>query len=584
MTKRRPQSTLLPRLHELAMLVLIALVAPILAVSPSSVARADTAEPAKLVAADAAAEDYFGYSVSVSGDAALIGAPFTDDVGQDSGSAYVLRFDGSAWKLEQKLTASDPSALDTFGAAVSIDGDVALVGSRDDDHGGLAGGSAYIFRDNGLEWVEEQKLTASDAASFDVFGNAVSLSGNVALVGAHLDDDSGSGSGSAYVFRHDGSGWIEEQKLVAADAAADDSFGYALSIHGNVALVGARYDDDSGANAGAAYVFRHDGSTWVEEQKLVAGDGTAGDFFGAALSIHGDLALIGATGDDQRGDGAGAAYVFRFDGSSWSEEQKLTASDGRGGDEFAFSVAVGPGTAAIGAIHGRTDEIDSGATYTYWFDGGVWVEEQKLVAGDAAQFDFHGYSVALDHDRIVIGSVLDDDGGEDSGSAYVASIAGCRAGRVNAGNGPVDDVLTVNGTCGGQRRTVTLPVSTPIEVTMAPPVHGPATARFVLYAWLRAPDDTTHSPQPYGLGTMCLPTFLTVGVPKPDVTWNNIGHTGLLGAADYPSSPAPSTILSLAAGSPREATVTLQGFIEDDGSAAHGPASITNAVVLEIVR
>ena len=148
---------------------------------------------------------------------------------------------------------------------------------------------------------ESWKLKAFDAASFDHFGWKVSMSGTVAVLGAYADDDAGTSSGSAYVFRFDGAQWQHEQKLTASDAAANDNFGWSVSVCGNVAVVGADSDDDGGASSGSAYVFRFDGTQWVEEQKLTAPDAAATDFFGQSVAVSGNLAVVGAHFDDHKG-------------------------------------------------------------------------------------------------------------------------------------------------------------------------------------------------------------------------------------------------------------------------------------------
>ena len=146
--------------------------------------------------------------------------------------------------------------------------------------------------------------------------------------GPTRDDDNGVDSGSAYVFRYDGSDWVEEAKLTASDGAADDYFGGSVAISGDTAVVGAVCDDDNGRNSGSAYVFRYDGSDWAEEAKLTASDGAAYDYFGCSVAVSGDTAVVGASDDDDNGLDSGSAYVFRYDGSDWTEEAKLTASDG----------------------------------------------------------------------------------------------------------------------------------------------------------------------------------------------------------------------------------------------------------------
>ena len=387
-----------------------------IALFSSSSASAQTPvllELQKLLASDGAAGDTLGFSVGVSGDVAVVGAPFDDDAGGSSGSAYVYRYDGSAWVEEQKLLASDGAPLDQYGASVSVSGDVAVIGALGNDDNGSVSGSAYVYRYDGSAWVEEQKLLASDGAPGDQYGVSVSVSGDVAVVGALFDDDAGFSSGSAYVHRYDGSVWAEEQKLLASDGAAGDLFG-TVAVSGDVALVGAKGADN---NSGVAYVYRYDGSAWVEEQMLLASDGVAGDNFGGAVSVSGDVAAIGADRDGDNGPNSGSAYVFGYDGSSWSEEQKLLASDGAPGDQYGVSVSVSGAVAVVGASR------SPGSAYVYRDDGTSWVEELKLLASDAAAGDSLGSAVGVSGGVAVVGAKGRDDNGSRSGAAYVYSLS-----------------------------------------------------------------------------------------------------------------------------------------------------------------
>ena len=261
-----------------------------------------------------------------------------------------------------KLLAMDGVAGDSFGGSVAVAGDTALVGAFGDDDNGTDSGSAYVFRYDGTGWVEEAKLTGLDTAEGDFFGSSVALAGQTAVVGASRDDDNGSNSGSAYVFRYDGTGWVEEAKLTALDGAAADEFGFSVVVEGDSAVVGARFDDDNGSSSGSAYVFRDDGMAWIEEANLTASDGAEGDFFGRSVALSGDTAVIGAYGDDGNGFSSGSVYVFHYDGTAWVEEVKLTASDGAANDSLGISVAVAGDTALIGA---SGDEDNSGAAYVF---------------------------------------------------------------------------------------------------------------------------------------------------------------------------------------------------------------------------
>jgi hypothetical protein len=314
----------------------------------------------------------------------MVGAAHDDDDGANSGSAYVFRWNGSSWVEEQKLLASDAAAGDMFGYRVSVSGDVALVGAKDDDDDGYASGSAYVFRWNGSSWVEEQKLLASDAAEADQFSESVSISGDVAMVGAAVamvgaahDDDDGANSGSAYVFRWNGSSWVEEQKLLASDGAADDRFGGSVSVSGDVALIGASFNA-TGGSTGLAYVFRWNGSSWVEEQKLLASDGAAGDYFGFEVSISGDVALLGARWDDDNGNDSGSAYVYEL------IIPIDTDGDGIPDDEDACPNSDLSGTVII-------DSWDTGVGNVLLVDG---CTISDLIAECADEADNHGEFVS----------------------------------------------------------------------------------------------------------------------------------------------------------------------------------------------
>ena len=215
----------------------------------------------------------------------------------------------SVHAAEFKLTASDGAADDEFGYSVAIDGEYALVGAYGDDDNGNYSGSAYVFKRDGSSWTQQAKLVASDGAAGDYFGYSVAIDGEYSLVGAYGDDDNGSTSGSAYVFKRDGSSWTQQAKLVASDGAAGDYFGYSVALDGEYALMGAFLDDDKGSKSGSAYVFKRDGSSWTQQAKLVASDGAVDDYFGYSVAIDGEYALVGAYRDDDKGTNSGSAYV-----------------------------------------------------------------------------------------------------------------------------------------------------------------------------------------------------------------------------------------------------------------------------------
>jgi hypothetical protein len=283
--------------------------------------------------------DWFGQSVALDGDVAVIGAPQYLDVG--NGAAYVFTRSGASWSQAQKLVADDGAPRDQFGISVAADAGAVLVGAYGIN---FYTGAAYVYTRAGDTWTQAQKLTAGDAAQNADFGVAVALDGASALIGAY---GASSYAGAAYVFANAGGTWTEVQKLVASDTAVDAHFGISVALDGAQALVGAE-GATVGANShqGAAYAFAASGGTWSETQKLVASDGTEWNYFGRSVALVGANAAIGAYGPNAL---EGEAYLFASNGGSWSETQALTASDGAGGDQYGIMVALSGPTVLVGA-------------------------------------------------------------------------------------------------------------------------------------------------------------------------------------------------------------------------------------------
>ena len=283
-------------------------------------------ETQRLSAPDAAADDIYGGAVGVSGDYAMVAAEWDDDDGKDSGAVWVFKKTETEWKRTQKLRVPDASEGDNFGRSIAMGDDVAVIGAHWDNTAQHANaGSAYVYRRSGSVWELEQKLLASNPATWDAMGNAVSILGNWIAVAACRKALVGKESGVVYMFRFDGQKWKQTQILKSSDSASMDQFGRGVWISGNALLVGAWRYDSKGPNSGAAYVFREHNGTWIEEQKLVPEDGKTGERFGFSVSLDGDVALVGAHKSAAGAHDSGPAYVFRFDGTSWAQEQKLAA-------------------------------------------------------------------------------------------------------------------------------------------------------------------------------------------------------------------------------------------------------------------
>ncbi|MDF1592338.1 MAG: hypothetical protein P1P89_12555 [Desulfobacterales bacterium] len=382
----------------------------------------------KLTPADLAAGDVFGQSAAISGDTAIIGAPHDDDGGYYSGSAYIYKRIGDAFIQQAKLTAADASAYDYFGWSVAIQGDTAVVGAYGDD-GGESSGSVYIFTRTGETWTQQAKLTAGDAEAYDYFGWSVAISGDTVIAGAYGNDDAGESSGAAYIFTRTGEAWTQQAKLTAADAAAYDYFGKSVSINGDYAIVGAHGSDDRGESSGAAYVFMWNGSGWIQDAKLTAGDGEAYDNFGVSVAVSGNHAVVGASGDDDGGIDSGAAYIFSTS-SPWTQQIKLTGANAGAYAHFGYSVAIGsinlPGNlyVAVGApgYAYPTLGYPAGAVYGYSGYGSKWNMQRIITASNPAPDSRFGSAVSVSSGAALVGAPRSSSTGQNSGAAYVVSL------------------------------------------------------------------------------------------------------------------------------------------------------------------
>ncbi len=390
-----------------------------------SLAAAAAAQPGcaaqKLLAFGPQPGENFGRRIAIAGDRLAIAKPLHDTAGgADAGAVDVYRLKAGAWVHEAEVTAADGAANDQFGFWVALDGDRMIVGAKFDDDLGADSGSAYVFRREALAWVQEAKLTANDGLAGDIFGNSVALQGDLALVGAPQADSPLADAGAAYVFQRTGNTWSQVARLVADDPVADDEFAFTVALDGGRALIGAWLGDTPVVNCGFAYVFRQDGTVWVQEAKLIGADLTGPDRFGIGVALKGDLAVVGADLADPGGlTSAGATYVYRRSGTTWAHETTLTASDAQTGNEIGFSVATDGNVVLSGAINGDSPTIvNVGAAYLHEKIGATWVEHGKLLPPDGLAGDLFGCFVALHGNHAFVGARQHDIAGTDAGAAY----------------------------------------------------------------------------------------------------------------------------------------------------------------------
>jgi len=322
-------------------------------------------QQAKLTTPDGALDDFFGSAVAVSGDTIVIGSYFNDTIGNDAGAAYVFTRTGTLWTLQSKLTGGATGAEgDLFGWSVGIDGNTAVIGAYGSDDAGLDSGSAFVFTRTGSTWTQQSELVATDGVAGDSMGFSVAVSVDTVVTGARRDN---SDAGSAYVFTRTGSSWTQQAKLTAADQASGDSFGAAVAVRADTVVAGA-YGDDlaSGVDAGSAYVFVRSGAAWSQQAKLVAADAAAGDNFGWAVAVSGNNAMVGSLSDDlAAGVDAGSAHVFNRTGLTWLPRAELVANDAAAGDFFGHSVGLSGNTAIVGAPFATGAAPASGSAYIF---------------------------------------------------------------------------------------------------------------------------------------------------------------------------------------------------------------------------
>jgi len=330
----------------------------------------------KLVASDGAEDDFFGYSVDISLYYAIVGAPGYNN---DQGCVYIFKRSINTWYQYAKLTATDGAEGDMFGYSVTISSDdnYAIVGAKYDNVGtALKQGSAYIFARSGAVWSQQAKLTASDGEALSYFGNSVDMDRNgdrvvIGAIGARISYPIVGyyETGVAYVFERSGTSWSQEEKLLASNGADNACFGSSVSIDGDYIIVGA---DKSKANyiqdwtAGEAYIFLRNGSSW-SEQAILSPMVNYGGGFGKSVSIYDNYVVVGAPNETGYGGVAmGLSYLFKRTGITWSQNANFEASNAYDYDRFGNSVSINSDRVLVGAHYNNVgNNFNQGSVYIF---------------------------------------------------------------------------------------------------------------------------------------------------------------------------------------------------------------------------
>ncbi len=378
-----------------------------------------------ILADDGKAGDSFGYDVAIDGDTALVGAFKADIDGvMDAGAAYVYVLGDNGWQKQAKLIAEPAFAEDTLGGKVALKNNFAMLGvSRRDDKGKDSGAVVSFEREVNV-WKQRHIFTAPDAKSGDAFGQSIALTNNHLIIGAPRNDALGNDVGAAYIYKRENDTWRYQTKITANDGAAGDLFGISVAIDGNTILVGADLHDEKAENAGAVYVYVLKENMWKQEAKLMASDGGKTDIFGVRVAISGNTALVSARRDDieELGADAGSAYIFVRDGSTWTQQVKLTSPDGQADDRFGRGVSLSDDTAIISAMNHDANGSNTGALYVYKKGLGGWHYTSKFVANRSMSDDKFGWNVGLSNGVAIIATPNHDAQGQESGAVFIQDL------------------------------------------------------------------------------------------------------------------------------------------------------------------
>ena len=397
----------------------------LLFVSTPQHTRAQISSGYQLIPSTINEDQDFGFSVDVYGDVAIVGA-FRDEDGilLETGAAFVYRFDGTQWIEEQKLEASNKGTLNWFGWDVALSENIALVSARNGDTFDTNGGDVTLFRYNSGQWTEETILTPSDEVVSD-YGFAMDIDGDVIAIGSpgHPGVVAGTTEGAVYVYRYNGTTWIEEDLLFGSDLSNQSLFGSAISIEGDRMLIGAFNADDSTSNqAGKMYVFDFDGAQWNETAVLQSNNSNNIANLGVSVGLEGQWAIGGAQLDSELAGGAGAVYVYHNDGQAWNFHSKLTASDGAGFFLFGIGVAISDQHILIGAENWfDTNSGSTGKAYMFEYEPttDTWLETAGFVPSQADTGGRFGHSVAMHGNTMILGAPEYSGSQDDMGTAFI---------------------------------------------------------------------------------------------------------------------------------------------------------------------
>ena len=373
----------------------------------------------KLIPYDGEDGDNYGYAVDIYEDYAIVGAQYDDDKGSNSGAAYIYKKNADGiWDLQIKIVPDELDANDNFGRSVSIYGDYAVIGAFNDDDKTTNAGAVYVYKNNSGTWIKDAKLIPDNGQSSDNFRYSVSIHGNYIIVGSrYFDYNSLSNSGSAYIFKKEGDKWIKKTQLNHSSLKASDYFGESVAISSNYAIIGAFSHAVSQEDQGAAYIFKRTNETWSYVDKLYNNNNpNSSDYFGYAVAITDNYAIVGERYDDDKGSNTGSAYIYKRNENTWTLQKKLYANNANTSDYFGSAVDISDDYAIVGVIY-RDNAIvsDSGSIFIYQNNGTNWDLINEFFTPDNSSSNYFGCAVAISNDYIISGAYKKDS----IGAAYI---------------------------------------------------------------------------------------------------------------------------------------------------------------------
>lgn len=350
---------------------------------------------------DSIGSDY-GYSVSISGNYAIVGDPYKNRGGLfDAGGAAIYQYTGGRWVFMQNLVDQDGGAYDYFGFSVSISGNYAIVGAPGDDVGANTDqGSVIPYILSGGTWLQLSKITDPTGAASDKFGSSVSVSNGWAIAGTPLDDVGANvDQGSICFYQYQAPAWQFRQKFTATGGTTGDYFGCSVSVNGTRAIAGA-YGDDVGANGdqGSAVIYAYNGSTWSAMGTITDPGGAAGDQFGYSVSLYSNYAIAGAPNDDAGANtDQGSAVIFWYNNSNWAYLKKLIDPESTSNDNYGYSVSISGNYAIVGiSEYDVGTNLQQGSAVIYARVGHLWQKVQKVTDPGGTDQDKFGYAASID--------------------------------------------------------------------------------------------------------------------------------------------------------------------------------------------